>query len=330
MRTIAPIVCVAIALVLGACQSTDTQPQDETDKASATAAPSSAPRTRVLVPDYEQAEEIATYLRKHRTWGYPEELIARGDAIVPGLVALVQRGDGQVSDALNLRLWQYAGFMLGQIGDKRVVPYMLERLDDDGAMDFYFVDALGRLQVDQAVPVLVDELRTMDENGWNVMTSAYRTRATYLIHALELITDQSFPKNQHGDPTSKEETLKAVMSWWMADGMNRYLVIAVNDPRLSPYREELAKLKISSTPAEIEAIFGQSDNVPRARSSASESVHTLDNGGQLRIMSLPKESATRWETAARYMPKSQPGQAWSVTSEGLRLNLAGGMSKGNR
>lgn len=330
MRSIAPIVCVAIALLLGACQPTDTRPQDETHSASATAAPSSAPTTRVLVPDYEQAEEIAKYLRKNRTWGYPEELIARGEAIVPGLVALVKRGDGQVSDALNLRLWQYAGFMLGRIGDKRAVPSMLERLDDDGAMDFYFVDALGRLQVDQAVPVLVDELRTMDEDGWNVMTSAYRTRATYLVHALELITDQSFPKNQHGDPTSKKETLKAVMSWWLADGMKHYLVIGVNDPRLSPYREELAKLRSSSTPAEIDAIFGESDNVPRFMSSASESVHTLDNGGQIRIMSLPKEIATRWETSARYMPKSQPGQAWSVTSEGLRIDLPDKPSSQNK
>ena len=100
------------------------------------------------------------------------------------------------------------------------------------------------------------------------------------------------------------------------------LAVGVNDPRLSPYCEKLAELNTSSTPVQIEATFGESENIPRLMSMGFESVHTLDNGGQLRIVSLPKESATRWETSARYMPKSQPGAAVTgVSIEGLQIKL---------
>lgn len=98
--------------------------------------------------------------------------------------------------------------------------------------------------------------------------------------------------------------------------------VGVDDPRLSPYCEKLAELSTSSTPAQIEATFGESENVPGLMSTGSESVHTLDNGGQLRIISLPKESATRWETSARYIPKSDPGATVArIPTEGLQIKL---------
>jgi len=95
-----------------------------------------------------------------------------------------------------------------------------------------------------------------------------------------------------------------------------------SDSRLAPLGEKLAQLTTSSTPKEIESIFGKSDDVIRFVSSAFESVHRTADGCTIRIRSLPK-GGTRWETSARYVPKPQRGE--SVTSriqiEGAAITL---------
>lgn len=104
--------------------------------------------------------------------------------------------------------------------------------------------------------------------------------------------------------------------------VGRATKIDIDDRRLSPFRDELSRLTTSSTPAEIEAIFGESENVPRFISAAIESVHTLNNGWQIRIIAWPKEGGKRWNTSARYMPKPQPGQPVNVVlMDGLPIKL---------
>jgi hypothetical protein len=73
--------------------------------------------------------------------------------------------------------------------------------------------------------------------------------------------------------------------------------------RLAPFNAELAKLTTISTPKEIESLFGESDNIPHMVSVGFESVHTLTNGGKIRIFALPTSVAGRWKTTARYVPK---------------------------
>jgi hypothetical protein len=173
----------------------------------------SDPSDSTLKADYAQAEELKIYM-KAWGWGYPTQLVEQGKPIVPGLVALVEKGDNKVSDHLNLQLWQCAAVIIGDIGDKRAVPFLLKRLDDPNAMDWRLVCALGKLGVKEAVPKLVEELRTMDNRGWEVMSQAYGSKATYLVEALERITGQKFPKDEHGRPTDRDTTLKAVNEWW--------------------------------------------------------------------------------------------------------------------
>jgi hypothetical protein len=173
----------------------------------------SAPSDSALKADYEQAEELKTYL-KARGGGYPTQLVEQGKSIIPGLAALVEKGDNKVSDEFRLRLWQYAAFLIGDIGDERAVPFLLKRLDDPEAMDFYFVQPLGKLRVKQAVPKLVEQVLKLDDRGWDVMSSAYGSRAAYLVKALEQITGQEFPRDADNRYPDKDSTLKAINAWW--------------------------------------------------------------------------------------------------------------------
>ena len=164
-----------------------------------------------LQPDYEQAEELTAYMKAR---GRSDELIKQGKAILPGLVALVEKGDGAISQTYPVQRWQQAASIIGEIGDQRAVPFLVKRLDDPGAMDWHFVRALGQLGVKQAVPRLVEGLRSMDAQDWEVNSQAYGSRATYLIEALERITGQPFPKDKSGKVTDRDATLKAVNDWW--------------------------------------------------------------------------------------------------------------------
>ena len=166
-----------------------------------------------LQPDYQQGEELAAYM-KTREWSDQQILIKQGKAILPGLVALVEKGDGPISQTYPVQRWQQAAFIISEIGDQRAVPFLVKRLDDPGAMNWRFVWALGQLGVKQAVPRLIEELRTMDARDWEVTSQAYGSRATYLIEALERITGQRFPKNKSGKVTDRDATLKAVNDWW--------------------------------------------------------------------------------------------------------------------
>jgi hypothetical protein len=75
------------------------------------------------------------------------------------------------------------------------------------------------------------------------------------------------------------------------------------DPRLTPFNAELAQLTTISTPKEIESLFGKSDNIPHMVSMGFESVHTLTDGGKIRIFALPNSLAGRWKTIAHYVPE---------------------------
>ena len=99
--------------------------------------------------------------------------------------------------------------------------------------------------------------------------------------------------------------------------------LVCEDVRLAPFNAKLAQLTTSSSPREIEAIFGISDNVPRVMSMGFESVHTLANGSTVRILSLPQDHATRWETSARFIPKNKPGEAITnrIQLEGASIAL---------
>ncbi|HET6430371.1 MAG TPA: hypothetical protein VFJ30_18295 [Phycisphaerae bacterium] len=182
--------------------------------------PASAPSGSPLQPDYEQAEELRLYLEAWRR-GYPTQLVAQGQSVLPGLVALVERGDGRISEDSRLLLWQYAAFLIGEIGDSRAAPFLVKRIDDKEAMDFYFVQPLGTLGVKCAVPRLIRELQTMDDRGWEVISSAYGSRAAYLVKALEQITGQRFPAGERRWP-EKKATLKAVTDWWAKQDATDY------------------------------------------------------------------------------------------------------------
>lgn len=188
-----------------------------------------APHEAPLKPDYEQAEELKIYLKANP--GYPTQLVEQGLPIVPGLVALVEKGEANVSDYSSLPLWQYAAFFLGDIGDKRAIPFLLKRLNDPRAMDYYFVRPLGKLGVKQAVPKLIEELRTMDIRGWDVVSSCYGSRAIYLVEALEQITGHKFSKDGHGLSMNRNATLKAVTAWWARQDKNLYKTPATKEPK---------------------------------------------------------------------------------------------------
>lgn len=179
----------------------------------------SDPDSVPLRPDYEQAEKLKAYLKASP--GCPTELVERGRAITPGLVALVEKGEKAHFPDFQAD-WKYAASLIGEIGDNRAVPFLLKRLNDPDAMDWYFVKPLGQLKVKQAVPSLVEELRKLGPSGWVVKSSAYGSRATYLVEALEQITGQKFPKDQYSTVTDREATLKAVNAWWEKEGKRLY------------------------------------------------------------------------------------------------------------
>ena len=81
-------------------------------------------------------------------------------------------------------------------------------------MDFYFVQPLGKFRVKQAVPKLVEQVRKLEDRGWEVRSSAYGSRAAYLVKALEQITGQAFPRDAANRYPDKDSTLKAVNAWW--------------------------------------------------------------------------------------------------------------------
>ena len=80
--------------------------------------------------------------------------------------------------------------------------------------------------------------------------------------------------------------------------------IDCTDSRLAPFNAELTQLTTISTPKQIESLFGESDNIPHMVSVGFESVHTLTNGGKIRIFALPNSLAGRWKTTARYVPEN--------------------------
>jgi len=167
----------------------------------------------MLQPDHEQAEELRIYMQA-RWWGHSVALLRQGKSIVPGLVALVETGDKMISDDYRVRVWQSAASMIGRIGDRRAVPFLLKRLNDKEAMSWRFVRCLGQLRVKPAVPRLIRELQTMADRGWQVTSSAYLSRATYLVKALEQITGQEFPRAEGRRWPDRDTTLKAINEWW--------------------------------------------------------------------------------------------------------------------
>ncbi len=192
-----------------------------------------------LRPDYEQAEEIRAYL-KANTGGYPTELVDRGRAISPGLAALVEKGERAHYPDFQTD-WKYAASLIGEIGDRRAIPFFLKRLNDPDAMDWYFVRPLGQLKVKHAVPRLVEELRRLSPHGWEVNSNAYGSEATYLVEALEQITGQKFPKDQHSMVTDREATLKAVNTWWEQEDKRAYSVPATAPAGMETGREMPAR-----------------------------------------------------------------------------------------
>ena len=181
--------------------------------------PSSAPTKAPLEPDYAQAEEIKAYLRAKPT--RVGQLVGQGRSISGGLAALVEKGDSQIS-ALGLSYWQYAAYLLGEIGDERAVPFLRRRLEGSAALGFHFVHPLGRLRVKQAVPRLVARLRSLRKEGWLMTSVLYGSKASYLGKALEEITGRKFLNYEHEPRLDRVATLQVINAWWESEGKRQY------------------------------------------------------------------------------------------------------------
>lgn len=165
-----------------------------------------------LAPDSQQARELREVLD---AWSLNmvDLLVKQGQSITPGLVALLENANENVNRGFNLPLWQYAAFLLGETGDRQAIPYLLKRIDDEGAMSVYFVSSLRKLRVKKAIPRLIHEISSLEDTGWLVMSSMYGSKASYLVEAIEAITGETFPRGEDHWP-DKEKTLEAVNEWW--------------------------------------------------------------------------------------------------------------------
>lgn len=98
-------------------------------------------------------------------------------------------------------------------------------------------------------------------------------------------------------------------------------VISCGDARLAPLSTKLTQLRTTSTPQEIEAIFGPSEPVLRFVSAAFESVHNLTNGGTVRIKAWPEDGG-RWRTTATYIaPRNENKPPDTLQISGARILL---------
>ncbi len=116
--------------------------------------PPAATRPAGVQPDYEMGKRFAKVLTQagHGLYRAGRGLVKKGRAAVPGLVALVEKGDALIKPGQSLRQWEYAAFLLGDIGDARAAPFLAARLTDPRARSFYVVRPMGQLRVRQAVP----------------------------------------------------------------------------------------------------------------------------------------------------------------------------------
>ncbi|MBC8869724.1 MAG: ankyrin repeat domain-containing protein, partial [Planctomycetes bacterium] len=184
-----------------------------------------------ITPDYAMAETLAKAMADTEPGGlfkFGERVANNGAEFLPGLVALVQKGDGWIHDEPGLRQWQYAAYLLGQIGDERCGPVLATRLTDKLATSYYLVKPLGQLRVREAVPYLVRWLKEDNEKRWEVRSSLYGAQANYMIEALEQITGEDFSPgigpSGHVERYVKkrQEIQSAIDDWWTRAGQREY------------------------------------------------------------------------------------------------------------
>lgn len=109
-----------------------------------------------ITPDYEMAKVIAKAMARNESGGlfkFGKRLTKGGAEFLPGLMALVEKGDDHIrEEPPSLRQWEFAAFVLGQVGDERCGPVLAIRLIDKEATSYYLVKPLGQLRVREAVP----------------------------------------------------------------------------------------------------------------------------------------------------------------------------------
>ena len=189
-----------------------------------------------LKGDYKMGRQLAktikeTYERRGlwSVWSMlREEVNAKGKEMLPGLVALVEKGDDRVVPR-GLYYWQIAAVMLGRIGDKRASPFLAARLKDPATRrpDYYFVKPMGQLGVKAVVPRLVRWLREDDKEGriWGIRSAAYGSHANYMLEALQAVTGKDLGAVKspvHRNKKNKKQILAAINTWWAAQGRKIY------------------------------------------------------------------------------------------------------------
>ena len=190
-----------------------------------------------LKADYKMGRQLAktikeTYERRGlwSVWGMlKKEVAAKGKDVLPGLVALVEKGDELVWPS-RLYYWQIAACALGDIGDKRAAPFLAARLKDPATRrpDYYFVKPMGQLGVKAVVPRLVRWIQEDDREDriWGIRSAAWGSRANYMLEALQAITGKDFGAVSGGrvdhNLKRKKQILAAINTWWAAEGRKIY------------------------------------------------------------------------------------------------------------
>jgi len=208
-----------------------------------------ARRASELVPDYKRAAQLAEQFGAGRLHDLHGKLIGADESDVPGLVALVEIGDDNMAPAHNLRQWQHAAMVLGQVGDRRAVPFLLDRFWRTDRAQWRLVTALGRLGADEIVPDLVTWLHDGEDRYWQAYSAAYGSDADYMLAALEAVTGEDFGTVCWEDQDNRKGILAAIDAWWAGATKRRYVAAAQAAPKPAGPTLLLAEA-FSSLPAE--------------------------------------------------------------------------------
>jgi HEAT repeat protein len=215
-------------------------PRSKTDKTGSVPIKSTTqPATQPpLKPDYKKGEQLAAiikeaYDRHQSPWPVCSMLLKETNALDKGmrsgLAALVEKSDERVGPT-QLHYWSIAAYALGEIGDKRALPFLAARLKTPYTRrpDYFFVRPMGQLGVKAIVPRLVRWLGEEDKEDrvWRIGSSLYGSHANYILEALQAITGKDFGAVSGGrgdrNQKKKKQILAAINTWWAVEGRNIY------------------------------------------------------------------------------------------------------------